>query len=637
MHGRPVVGNVLVGNTGQGGRGTRSLSGGYLTLAQQFTTGGHATGYALTGVSAVLGAGRTLTAEELSKVRAQLWSNSGLDPGEKLADLAVPPPAAAAVRAFATHLAAPPGTRLAANTRYQLVFYAVGGQDQLALDVTSSGNEDAGSASGWSIANRYVGWSGEAAAGTPTVAVTSAVVQAVGAPVASDASLAGLAAVAAACADCPYEALALSPAFDSATTAYTAAVGYPLSHVRLRPTAGDASAVVRVGRETSLAPVRSGAEGATVALDEGANELVAEVTAGDGSATTTYTVTVTRTWELPAPRGSRGHRGRRGAVAALEPGCPRVDGYDVHYTGDRTVVLPDDGPSTGPDPKWIDVGYGGTATAYRLTGLNNGYETYRMRVRARRGDLTGSWAVVAGTPQEDSGINNVLVSNLGQTSQTPYVRCPGATTWVAQGFTTGDHAGGYVLSGVSALVEQDGGGADGGGGGGGPRGAVDHDGRASPCPGSRVLSLEVPFEHPGREHGPFRFRAPGGGVTLPPNTRYALVVTDGGAGKLRWWRASQWGRGHRGRQRLERQTTRRAIAGADGSYTARDHHFRRSSPCTAAPSLATCWSATPARAAAARAPSPGKPAPRCRRSPAATTRRVTPSPACGRCWTRSGS
>ena len=384
---------MLVGNTGQGGRGTRSLSGGYLTLAQQFTTGGHAAGYALTGVSAVLGAGRTLTAEELSKVRAQLWSNSGLDPGEKLADLAVPPPAAAAVRAFATHLAAPPGTRLAANTRYQLVFYAVGGQDQLALDVTSSGNEDAGSASGWSIANRYVGWSGEAAAGSPTVALTSAVVQAVGAPVASDASLAGLTAAAAACADCPYEALALSPAFDSATTAYMARAGYALSHVRLRPTAADASATVRVGRGGSLAPVRSGAEGAAVALDDGWNRLVAEVTAGDGSATTTYTVTVTRATRAGAsePRNvAVTPQDGRLDVSWQAPADLRGGTLQRYVLAHKEVSAPDT-DATGSDPStgWVEHFWAATATSASITGLTNGtwYDVV-LSARTNLGDGT---------------------------------------------------------------------------------------------------------------------------------------------------------------------------------------------------------------------------------------------------------
>jgi hypothetical protein len=82
----------------------------------------------------------------------------------------------------------------------------------------------------------------------------------------------------------------LSPAFDSGTTSYTASVTNATASVTLTPTVTDSTATVKVNGVT----VASGAASAALPLVVGSNTLTTEVTAEDGSTTSTYTVTVTR-------------------------------------------------------------------------------------------------------------------------------------------------------------------------------------------------------------------------------------------------------------------------------------------------------------------------------------------------------
>ena len=85
-------------------------------------------------------------------------------------------------------------------------------------------------------------------------------------------------------------AVAISPAFASGTTAYTASVF--ADRVKVSPTPNDAGAsyVVSIGDDIF--------DGGLVLLDAGDNAVTVVVTAADGATTKTYTVTVTRLEEL---------------------------------------------------------------------------------------------------------------------------------------------------------------------------------------------------------------------------------------------------------------------------------------------------------------------------------------------------
>jgi len=82
----------------------------------------------------------------------------------------------------------------------------------------------------------------------------------------------------------------LSPAFASATTAYTASVANSVSSITLTPTRNQANATITVNGSA----VTSGSASGAIALTVGTNTITTVVTAQDGSTTKTYTVTVTR-------------------------------------------------------------------------------------------------------------------------------------------------------------------------------------------------------------------------------------------------------------------------------------------------------------------------------------------------------
>jgi gliding motility-associated-like protein len=84
--------------------------------------------------------------------------------------------------------------------------------------------------------------------------------------------------------------LSLTPSFNSATTAYTFSVVYAANSISVSPTRTEATATIKVNNVT----VASGASSASIPLNVGSNIITTVVTAGDGTTTKTYTVTVTR-------------------------------------------------------------------------------------------------------------------------------------------------------------------------------------------------------------------------------------------------------------------------------------------------------------------------------------------------------
>jgi gliding motility-associated-like protein len=82
----------------------------------------------------------------------------------------------------------------------------------------------------------------------------------------------------------------LTPAFDAATTSYTALVSSSVTSVKVIPTLTDATASVKVNGVTVVNKQQS----ASINLGIGPNVITVVTTAEDGTTTRTYTVTVTR-------------------------------------------------------------------------------------------------------------------------------------------------------------------------------------------------------------------------------------------------------------------------------------------------------------------------------------------------------
>lgn len=114
---------------------------------------------------------------------------------------------------------------------------------------------------------------------------------------------------------------ALSPAFASGVTSYTASVDNSVSTVTVTPTASDGSATITVNGTT----VASGSASGPISLSVGANVISIVVTARDGVTVQTYAITVTRS--------SAGGSG---------PTPPRVTGISPNsgpYSGNTSVTI----------------------------------------------------------------------------------------------------------------------------------------------------------------------------------------------------------------------------------------------------------------------------------------------------------
>ena len=139
-----------------------------------------------------------------------------------------------------------------------------------------------------------------------------------GRPISSDATLSGLTLKDASSGS----AITLSPGFSSGHSDYSASVEFPVSQVTVRPTKNDAFASVafRDGSNNRLRDADPSQTGFQVDLEAGEQNVIkVEVTAEDGIAEETYTLTVTRA-------------GRPGEVLLSEKVLSVTEGSTGYYT-----------------------------------------------------------------------------------------------------------------------------------------------------------------------------------------------------------------------------------------------------------------------------------------------------------------
>ena len=142
--------DAMVQNLGQTNNGYRSVDGTNKVLSQEFTTGSNEFGYRVQGLGVnIEGSGSNFPDGPTSVSVAVHASLSGR-PRAKLFDLVSPTEYAAGHSFFE----APPGTFLAPNTSYVLVWSHLGGASHR-LRKTASNNEDSGALTGASIANAF--------------------------------------------------------------------------------------------------------------------------------------------------------------------------------------------------------------------------------------------------------------------------------------------------------------------------------------------------------------------------------------------------------------------------------------------------------------------------------------------------
>ena len=155
--------NVLVSNIGQGallndGNNLVIIPISSDTVGQAFTTGS-AAGYILSSIDARLSIVGSTARGNIGNLKAELWSsNANGTPNAKIVSL-TPPTSVGTGTSIGgaptqiVTLTAPEGTQLARDTTYNLVMYISGSTYDALYAATV--NEDAGAATGWSIADFY--------------------------------------------------------------------------------------------------------------------------------------------------------------------------------------------------------------------------------------------------------------------------------------------------------------------------------------------------------------------------------------------------------------------------------------------------------------------------------------------------
>ena len=140
----------------------------------------------------------------------------------------------------------------------------------------------------------------------------------------------------------------LTPAFNSATTAYTATVPNAITSITVTPTSAEANATIEVQVNGSgYATATSGSASGELALNVGSNTVDVKVTAEDDTTIKTYTTTLTR---LPLPSitsftPSSGSIGTLVTITGADLSAPTaltiggVDAVIISNTGSSLVAM----------------------------------------------------------------------------------------------------------------------------------------------------------------------------------------------------------------------------------------------------------------------------------------------------------
>ena len=277
--------NLLVSNIGLAENGREIVNATLPGLAVQFTTGSETDGYLISQVRLdIYAASGTIP-------KVSIYSDNSGQPGSSLKILTNP----ATIPTTSTELDFWAGNyKLAPSTPYWIVIEWASGSGNISSSYTDYTGEDTGTAVGWSIGdNGSILRGGTWSTVTGIVVIPRISVKGTVAPaVSDDATLSDLALT-----DASGNAVALDPAFASATTTYTASVANSVSQIKVQPTANDSNATIEYldDSDATLPDADTGtADVFDFVLSEGSNVVKVKVTAEDRSTTETYTITVNR-------------------------------------------------------------------------------------------------------------------------------------------------------------------------------------------------------------------------------------------------------------------------------------------------------------------------------------------------------
>ncbi len=417
---------TLVSNHGQTQGGYHSTTG--FVNAQAFTTGSHALGYVLSAVEAVVEFAPN--SSQLATIRAELWSAaSGGAPGLKIADLTVP----SSISVGTVSFAAPENTVLQSGRSYFFLLYTTGDFDPR-IDHVTTGDEDSGAATGWSIADdRYFKRSqlpGDSAtwenASSNPLRITVK----------------------------GNEQVPMAPVWSAVLTVQDLGSGQfgcePASACATRLTDNDFTLNSNDYQFGIIVQSNSGAtfnfiflstHSAQIGTDlQALNMCVGSTALGFSAAALTQSNTSATWTSLSLPQWAAGDKVHLSIGNTCPPGQPTglgatagaaslalawtaptagtPTGYDVHYTSAPSTgsgAVGDDDAASGNDPSaaWVAVDRGTEsdppAASQSITGLTPG-DTYRVRVRATNIGGSVGWVRTTGTPPSTGSDNADLAS-----------------------------------------------------------------------------------------------------------------------------------------------------------------------------------------------------------------------------------
>lgn len=198
----------------------------------------------------------------------------------------------------------------------------------------------------------------------------------------------------------------LQPAFGNLTGEYTAAVDHTVSSVTLTAIPSDSGAAVAV--TVNGTPVAAGAGHMTeLTLDMGENAIAITVTAPDGTAAKTYTLTVSRNEASPENLQISNAEELMAFAAAVNSGR-------YEDTSDMLVELTADIDMSGLD--WTPIGDQGE---YYFEGVfdGNGCTIRNLTLDAQKGDYLGLFGAAANTTIRDVHVTGTLHNAVSTTQK----------------------------------------------------------------------------------------------------------------------------------------------------------------------------------------------------------------------------
>jgi len=239
----------------------------------------------------------------------------------------------------------------------------------------------------------------------------------------------------------------LTPVFATGTAAYTASVANSITSITVTPTVTDATATVKVNG----LPVGSGSASSAIPLVAGTNNISTIVTAQDGAATQTYTVSVTRAPSTDALLTSIKLTPVSTLTVITGPSYVNYTTTVAATTSSLTVTAAEQDPTATLKINGVTTAPG---TASAPITLTTGTNTINIVSTAQDGVTTKTYTITATKPESANlsalKLSSGILSPTFATATTNYTSSvTNATTSITVTPTTADATATVTINGTS--------------------------------------------------------------------------------------------------------------------------------------------------------------------------------------------